>query len=137
MVPEPVAKRLEEKFTTTMTTTTPMTDEAERRRSRGRAAQCPRRRYQQPEAEQLLRRVLELIAGRPADAAVGVGDDQPDEVLELLEEALDRLPDELRAARWLLKEREEFLAKVAPRGRRHPRRRPGPGPSAWCSAPRS
>src|SRR5207237_6676857 len=35
-----------------------------------------------------------------------------DEVLELLDEALSRLPDELRAARWLLKEREEFLAKT-------------------------
>ena len=35
-----------------------------------------------------------------------------EEVLELLEEAIERLPDELRAARWLLKEREEFLAKT-------------------------
>ena len=35
-----------------------------------------------------------------------------DEILELLDEALDRLPDELRQARWLLKEREEFLAKT-------------------------
>src|SRR5256885_950632 len=35
-----------------------------------------------------------------------------DEILELLDEALARLPDELRAARWLLKEREEFLAKT-------------------------
>ncbi len=39
-----------------------------------------------------------------------------DEVVELLEEALARLPDELRAARWLLKEREEFLAKVRREG---------------------
>ncbi len=39
-----------------------------------------------------------------------------DEVLELLEEAIARLPDELRAARWLLKEREEFLAKVRREG---------------------
>jgi len=35
-----------------------------------------------------------------------------DELVELLEEAVARLPDELRQARWLLKEREEFLAKV-------------------------
>ncbi len=60
-----------------------------------------------------------------------------DEVLELLEDALDRLPDELRQARWMLKEREEFLAKVAARGRRDPRSRPGSVPSGWCSAPRS
>ena len=35
-----------------------------------------------------------------------------DEILELLEEALERLPDELRQARWMLKERQEFLAKT-------------------------
>ena len=39
-----------------------------------------------------------------------------DEVLDLLDEAIERLPDELRAARWLLKEREEFLAKVRREG---------------------
>src|SRR5580700_8182664 len=33
-----------------------------------------------------------------------------DELLELLEKALERLPGELRDARWLLKERDEFLA---------------------------
>ena len=32
------------------------------------------------------------------------------ELLELLQSALDRLPDELRQARWLLRERDEFLA---------------------------
>ena len=35
-----------------------------------------------------------------------------DEILELLEEANNRLPEELRAARWLLRERDEFLAKA-------------------------
>ena len=34
----------------------------------------------------------------------------PRTAVELLEAALDRMPDELRQARWLLKEREEFLA---------------------------
>ena len=33
-----------------------------------------------------------------------------DEALELLDEVGERLPEELRRARWLLKEREEFLA---------------------------
>ena len=33
-----------------------------------------------------------------------------DELLELLQAALDRFPDELRQARWLLRERDEFLA---------------------------
>jgi cell division septum initiation protein DivIVA len=35
-----------------------------------------------------------------------------DEIIELLEESLNRLPDELRQARWMLKEREEFVAKT-------------------------
>ena len=35
-----------------------------------------------------------------------------DEIIELLEEALQRLPDELRQARWMLKERQEFVAKT-------------------------
>ena len=35
-----------------------------------------------------------------------------DEIIELLEEALARLPDELRQARWMLKERQEFVAKT-------------------------
>ena len=39
-----------------------------------------------------------------------------DEVLDLLDETIERLPDELRAARWLLKEREEYLAKVRREG---------------------
>jgi cell division septum initiation protein DivIVA len=34
-----------------------------------------------------------------------------EEVAALLQNALDRLPDELRQARWLLREREEFLAE--------------------------
>ena len=69
-----------------------------------------------PDAEQLLRRVVDVVAGaRPMPLSKSVMIDR-DEVLELLEEAAERLPDELRAARWLLKEREEFLAKVRREG---------------------
>ena len=53
-----------------------------------------------------------MIAGArpmPLSASVMIN---KDEVLEMLDEALERLPDELRAARWLLKERDEFLAKT-------------------------
>jgi cell division septum initiation protein DivIVA len=39
-----------------------------------------------------------------------------DEVLELVEEAVNRLPEELRRARWLLRERQEFLDKVQREG---------------------
>jgi len=38
--------------------------------------------------------------------------DNKEEVLELLREAIERLPEELRQARWMLKEREEFLAST-------------------------
>ncbi|MEY2454832.1 MAG: hypothetical protein QOD92_4406 [Acidimicrobiaceae bacterium] len=68
--------------------------------------------YQHPESEALLRRVGEMIAGaRPMPLSSSVMINK-DEVLEMLDEALERLPDELRAARWLLKERDEYLAKT-------------------------
>jgi F0F1-type ATP synthase membrane subunit b/b' len=35
-----------------------------------------------------------------------------DETLELLDDALRTMPEELRHARWLLKEREEYLAQA-------------------------
>jgi cell division septum initiation protein DivIVA len=65
-----------------------------------------------PEVEQLLRRAADLIASArpmPLSASVMIN---KEEVLDLLGEAIDRLPEELRAARWLLKEREEYLANV-------------------------
>jgi hypothetical protein len=72
--------------------------------------------HQAPEVEPLLRRVVELLeAARPMPLSTSVMI-QKDEILELLDEALERLPEELRAARWLLKEREEFLVKVRREG---------------------
>jgi argininosuccinate lyase len=71
--------------------------------------------FEQPphfDAEVILRRVGEIISNAksmPLSNSVIVS---KDEVLELLEDAVSRLPDELRQARWMLKEREEFLAKV-------------------------
>ena len=35
-----------------------------------------------------------------------------DDLLTLIDDALDNLPEELKHARWLLKERQEFLAKA-------------------------
>ncbi|MEO7836418.1 MAG: hypothetical protein ABIS21_02110 [Acidimicrobiales bacterium] len=64
------------------------------------------------DAELLLRRVIEIVTNAkpmPLSTTVRV---EKDELLELLEDALERLPDELRQARWMLKERTEFLAKV-------------------------
>jgi F0F1-type ATP synthase membrane subunit b/b' len=72
--------------------------------------------HEPPDAETLLRRVAEIIGNAksmPLSASVMVS---KDEVLELLEEAIERLPEELRQARWMLKEREEFLAKVQREG---------------------
>jgi hypothetical protein len=63
------------------------------------------------DTEGLVHRAIDVVAtakAMPLSASVLVS---RDEVLELLEAALERLPDELRQARWLLREREEFLAE--------------------------
>ena len=65
--------------------------------------------YAVPEVEGLLTQAIELVAqARPSPMSTSVRVNR-DELLDLLEEAVSRLPDELRAATWLLKEREEFL----------------------------
>jgi cell division septum initiation protein DivIVA len=69
-----------------------------------------------PQAEQLLRRVADIIdQARPVPLSTSVMVNK-DEIIDLLNEGIDRLPDELRAARWLLKERDEFLASVRHEG---------------------
>lgn len=68
------------------------------------------------DTETLLRRVIEVVSNAksvPLSSSVMV---TKDELLELLEDALERLPEELRQARWMLKEREQFLSKVAREG---------------------
>jgi hypothetical protein len=65
----------------------------------------------QPGTEVLLHRVAGIIGGaRALPLSSSAKLDNKDEVLDLLQEAIDRLPDELRQARWMLKEREEYLA---------------------------
>ena len=64
------------------------------------------------DVETILLRVKEMVeTGRsmPMSASVMVN---REEVLELIEEAVATLPQELRHARWLLKERDEFLAQA-------------------------
>lgn len=71
---------------------------------------------ERPDTEALLRRLHEIVSNArpmPLSASVMVN---REELLELLDEAIARLPDELRQARWLLKQREEFLAKVEREG---------------------
>ena len=64
------------------------------------------------DAETLLRRAVDIVATAPTMPLSSSPRIDRDEIIELLEEALARLPDELRQARWMLKERQEFVAKT-------------------------
>jgi hypothetical protein len=66
---------------------------------------------EQADAESLIRSALEMVStakAMPLSASVLVS---REEVCEILQRALDSFPNELRQARWLLKEREEFIAE--------------------------
>jgi len=65
-----------------------------------------------PDTETLLRRLIEMVNNARTMPMSNTIRLTKDEIQELLEEALDRLPEELKRARWMLKEREEFLAKT-------------------------
>jgi cell division septum initiation protein DivIVA len=64
------------------------------------------------DAETLLRRAIDIIATAPTMPLSSSPRIARDEIIELLEESLDRIPEELRQARWMLKERQEFVAKT-------------------------
>lgn len=72
--------------------------------------------YHSQESELLLQRLRDLIDNAPNVVMSSTPKVDRAEVLDLLDEALVRLPEELRAARWLLKEREEYLAKMRHEG---------------------
>ncbi len=68
--------------------------------------------YAVPEVEDLLEEAIEILAeSRPLPMSNTVKVNR-DELVHLLEQAQSRLPEELRAARWLLKERDDFVAKA-------------------------
>ena len=70
-----------------------------------------------PDSEALVRRVIEIIEStRTLPLSSSVKLDNREEVLELLEEALERLPGDLRQARWMLKERDEYQEKMRREG---------------------
>lgn len=72
--------------------------------------------YDQPQVERMLRQVIDMVANArtmPMSSSIRL---DRDEILGLLTDLSDRLPDELRAARWLLKERDEYLARVRREG---------------------
>jgi hypothetical protein len=63
--------------------------------------------------ESILHQLLDLMANAksmPLSSSVMVS---REEVTSLLQAGLDALPDELRQARWLLRERDEFMAERA------------------------
>ncbi|MCL4291674.1 MAG: hypothetical protein KJ056_01390 [Acidimicrobiia bacterium] len=65
-----------------------------------------------PDTEAMLLRLRDIVESSrsmPMSSSVLVN---RDDVLDLLEMTLDGLPEELRRARWLLKEREEFLGQA-------------------------
>jgi cell division septum initiation protein DivIVA len=64
------------------------------------------------DSETLLRRAIDIIATARTIPLSSSPMINRDEIIELLEEALNRLPDDLRKARWMLKERDEFIVKT-------------------------
>jgi cell division septum initiation protein DivIVA len=61
------------------------------------------------ESLQLIRDHVEQARSMPMSSSVMVN---REELLGLVEDAMTMLPEEIRQARWLLKERDEFLAKA-------------------------
>lgn len=78
-------------------------------RNQPATAGSPRERV---DIEGLLRDAIESIEGAPGipmSASVRVN---RDELLDILDEVVENLPEELRSARWLLKERDEYMART-------------------------
>ena len=68
--------------------------------------------YAVPEVEALLEEAIEMLAeARPLPMSTTVKIAR-DDLLHILEQAQEQLPEEVRAARWLLKEREDFIIKA-------------------------
>ena len=67
---------------------------------------------EQADAEAYIRSALDVVLTAkpmPLSSSVRV---ERDELVELLEGALERMPEEIKQARWMLKEREDFLAET-------------------------
>ncbi len=68
--------------------------------------------YAVPELEALIDEAIGMVAaGRPLPMSSTVKVNKH-ELMEVLDEIREALPEELRRARWLLKEKEEFLAQA-------------------------
>lgn len=64
------------------------------------------------ESEMILRKTIDIIATAPSVPLSSTPRIDRDEIIELLEDAVVRIPEEIRQARWMLKERQEFLEKT-------------------------
>ena len=87
--------------------------------------------------ESILHQLLDVMAAAksmPLSSSVMVS---RDEVISLVQAALDAAPEELRQARWLLREREEFMAERTREAEALMDEVRARRPSTWCSAPRS
>lgn len=68
------------------------------------------------QTERLLHRLMDVLqSARPVPLSTSAMVNR-DEVIVLIEQALNIFPDEVRQSRWLLKEREDFLAKMKAEG---------------------
>ncbi len=64
------------------------------------------------DSESLLRQAVDIVATARTFPMSSSPMINREEMVELLEEALNRMPDELRQARWMLKERQDFIDKT-------------------------
>ena len=81
-----------------------------------RAPRAPASADRAPHAEALLKKAIDLIdQARPMPLSASSMINK-EEVLPLLQQALAGLPEELRAARWMLKERDDHLVRMRQEG---------------------
>ena len=72
--------------------------------------------YEAPEVERLIQGLINVVdAARPVPLSSSSMVNK-DEIISILNDISIRLPDEIRAARWLLKQREDFLSRTQREG---------------------
>ncbi|MFM8776160.1 MAG: hypothetical protein ACKOEH_04615, partial [Actinomycetota bacterium] len=64
------------------------------------------------DTETFLTEAIGLISNAPSAALSSAPKINREQVLGIMQDALDSLPVEIREARWMLKERADFLAKT-------------------------
>jgi hypothetical protein len=64
------------------------------------------------DAEQLVQRMIDIVSSAPNLPLSSSPRLDREELLDLLQGTLERMPAEMRQARWMIKERQEFVAKT-------------------------